>query len=64
MRALLRGGASLISVTVAGGVPNSPIRLATGSTALHLAAAAEDLSLVKLLLEVQVQAAAPLSCFG
>eukprot|EP00775_Hariotina_reticulata_P007519 gene7519-7730_t len=54
VRALLRGGASLVSVTVAGAVSNNPVRLPTGSTALHLAAAAEDLPLVKLLLEVQV----------
>lgn len=54
VRALLRHGASLSARTTAPTLSNSPTLHPPGSTALHFAATAEDMSLVLVLLEAQV----------
>lgn len=54
VRALLRHGASVSARSVAPSISITPALQPPGSTALHFAAAAEDVSLVLVLLEAQV----------
>jgi ankyrin repeat protein len=54
VRALLRHGASVSARSTAPTLAISPSLQPPGSTALHFAAAAEDVSLVLVLLEAQV----------
>jgi ankyrin repeat protein len=55
VRALLRNGANIATATVAPSLGTCPVSQPTGSTALHMAAAAEDIGMARILLEAQVR---------
>jgi hypothetical protein len=54
VRALLRNGANIATATVAPSLGTCPVSQPTGSTVLHMAAAAEDVGMARMLLEAQV----------
>ncbi|WIA35703.1 hypothetical protein OEZ86_004106 [Tetradesmus obliquus] len=53
VRALLRNGASISCATVAPSFSSCPVNQPAGSTPLHMAAAADDIGMARLLLEAQ-----------